>query len=90
MKSTSLESGFVCRTADVARLSGKSVVDAENLLDALAFEEAYDLVSLYMRDALDRGIASDAVSLMTALAGRDGGNRVKHAALMQVVAAALI
>lgn len=90
MKSTSLESGFVCRTADPARLSGKGVVDAEKLLDALAFDEAYDLVSLYMRDALDRGVAADAVALMTALAGRDGGNRVKHAALMQVVAAALI
>lgn len=90
MKSTSLESGFVCRAADIARLSGKGVVDAEKLLDALTFDEAYDLVSLYMRDALDRGVVADAVALMTALAGRDGGNRVKHAALMQVVAAALI
>ncbi len=93
MKSTSLESGFINRgLVDSSRLCGKSVDDACRLLESMSFDEAYDTVSAYMRQAIDAGKADGAIGFITAIASidRSGDDIVVRAALMQVVAAALI
>lgn len=92
MKSTSLESGFICRAGDALLLKGKDMAEAEQMLDNMPFDDAYDLVCVYMRQALDDNTADEAISLLKGFALKDSGeeNITKHAALMQVVAAALI
>lgn len=92
MKSTSLDPGFLSRGGDALVLQGEDIAGIGRILDDMPFYEAYDLVCVCMRRAIDEGKAEDEIALLRELASRDAGkeNITKHAALMQVVAAALV